>query len=127
MPTSDVTPNGLATGSVLYEDDIVLGGDVLVIRSDAAKLHGGFLAYQISVNKPQIMSLISGTTVYHLYGSDMAIFEFYAPKIDEQKEIIKILEDMSREINSLEIKRMKLSNMKQGMMQELLTGKTRII
>ena len=32
MPSSDVTPNGLATASCLQIDGVILGGDILVIR-----------------------------------------------------------------------------------------------
>ena len=126
MPTSDVTPNGLATASALFEDDIILGGDVLVIRPNK-NLYGAFLSYQVSINRPQIMSLISGTTVYHLYGSDMAKFNFYIPDFDEQKAIVKILSDMGVEIEQLKAKKAKYQDIKQGMMQELLTGKTRLV
>jgi type I restriction enzyme S subunit len=127
MPTSDVTPNGLATASAIFEDEILLGGDILVIRTNPKELNGAFLAYQVSVNRPQIMSLVSGTTVYHLYGSDMAEFIFSAPKPDEQNAIVEILEDMKNEINSLEKTRQKYNELKQGMMQQLLTGKTRLV
>ncbi|SFZ83865.1 restriction endonuclease subunit S [Tenacibaculum maritimum] len=126
MPTSDVTPNGLATASALFEDDIILGGDVLVIRPNKS-LYGAFLSYQISMNKQQIMSLISGTTVYHLYGSDMSKFNFHIPKIDEQKAIIRILYDMEVEITQLETKKAKYQQLKQGMLEELLTGNTRLV
>ena len=30
MPTSDVTPNGLATASCIQEDGIILGGDIFI-------------------------------------------------------------------------------------------------
>ena len=45
----------------------------------------------------------------------------------EQKAIAEILTDMDKEIEALEKKRDKYKTIKQGMMQELLTGKTRII
>ncbi|CAG2534041.1 S subunit [Maribacter dokdonensis] len=126
MPTSDVTPNGLATASAIFENDVILGGDVLVIRPDV-NLLGSFLSFQISINKPQIMSLVSGTTVFHLYGSDMAKFKFYKPSIDEQKAIVQILSDMDKELEELATKKEKYEHIKQGMMQELLTGKTRLV
>lgn len=126
MPTSDVTPNGLATASVIFENDIILGGDVLVIRPHK-NLYGGFLSYQVSINKQQIMSLITGTTVFHLYGSDMAKFSFYFPDFEEQKAIVDIINDMDIEIEKLETKKTKYQSVKQGMMQELLTGKTRLV
>jgi type I restriction enzyme S subunit len=71
MPTSDVTPNGLATASCIKESDVILGGDVLIIRQDIKKIEGVYLAYYIKHFRNDVMKLVSGSTVYHLYGSDM--------------------------------------------------------
>ena len=49
------------------------------------------------------------------------------PGIDEQYAIADILSDMDEEIDSLERRRTKTRAIKQGMMQELLTGRTRLI
>ena len=49
------------------------------------------------------------------------------PKIDEQVAIARALSDMNTEIDQLEQKLAKYRMIKQGMMQELLTGKTRVI
>ncbi|HUH57525.1 MAG TPA: restriction endonuclease subunit S, partial [Pseudomonadales bacterium] len=127
MPTSDVTPNGLATASCILESGIVLGGDILIIRSKKELLDGVFFAYLITVMRDQIMQLVTGSTVYHLYGSDMARFFFARPSIDEQTAIATILADMDEEIQALEHRLNKTRQIKQGMMQELLTGKTRLI
>jgi type I restriction enzyme S subunit len=127
MPTSDVTPNGLATASCVKENEVILGGDVLVIRSFEGVLDGVFLSYGIRQNKKQIMQLVSGSTVYHLYGSDMKKYEFsFPPTIEEQTAIATILSDMDAEIEALEQKRDKYTMIKQGMMQQLLTGRIRI-
>ena len=48
------------------------------------------------------------------------------PPLTEQKAIAKILSDMDAEITALEKKRDKYKAIKQGMMQQLLTGKTRL-
>ena len=53
-------------------------------------------------------------------------FEVKLPAIDEQKAIAAVLSDMDAEIAALETKRVKYESIKQGMMQELLTGNTRI-
>lgn len=45
----------------------------------------------------------------------------------EQNEIAMILSDMTREIEELEAKREKYAAIRQGMMQQLLTGKIRLI
>ena len=47
MPTSDVTPNGLATASCILLPDVILGGGILVIRASKSILNGEFLAYTI--------------------------------------------------------------------------------
>jgi type I restriction enzyme S subunit len=128
MPTSDVTPNGLATASGLKEDGVILGGDVLVIRPKQEKLDSTYFAYIIGISKGQVMQLISGSTVYHLYGSDMATFKYAGPKnIKEQTAIANVLSDMDTELDALQQRLSKTQKIKQGMMQELLTGKTRLV
>ncbi len=49
------------------------------------------------------------------------------PSIEEQTAIAKILADMDSEIQALEKRLVKTRQIKQGMMQELLTGKTRLV
>lgn len=51
----------------------------------------------------------------------------YPKSKDEQKRIATILTDMDLEIEQLENKIQKAKKVKQGMMQELLTGKTRLV
>ena len=127
MPTSDVTPNGLATASCILASDIIIGADVLVIRAPESVINGEFLAYAIKVHRDQVMQLVSGTTVFHLYGRDMANFTFAAPSVDEQTAIVAILSDMDAEIAALERRRDKARTIKQGMMQQLLTGRVRLV
>lgn len=127
MPTSDVTPNGLATASCIMKNDVILGGDILVIRSRDGEIDGAFLAYKIGLDRNQIMQLVSGTTVFHIYGRDMANFVYHAPRIEEQRAIVDSLTLMGTEIEALEHRCDKARQIKQGMMQELLTGRTRLV
>ena len=127
MPTSDVTPNGLATASCILVSDIIIGADVLVIRAPESVINGEFLAYAIKVHRDQVMQLVSGTTVFHLYGRDMANFTFAAPSVDEQTAIVAILSDMDAEIAEMERRRDKAYAIKKGMMQQLLTGRVRLV
>ncbi|HYW75081.1 MAG TPA: restriction endonuclease subunit S [Gammaproteobacteria bacterium] len=127
MPTSDVTPSGLAKASCVLMDDVLLGGDILVIRADANRVSGIFLSHVIRRKADQVLRLVTGTTVYHLYGSDMAKFAFRLPKLNEQQEIAKVLSDIDTEIAALEQRRAKTAALKQAMMQELLTGRTRLV
>jgi type I restriction enzyme S subunit len=53
-------------------------------------------------------------------------FPISFPSIKEQTAIAKILSDMDAEISQLEGRRAKMGELKQGMMQELLTGRIRL-
>ena len=57
---------------------------------------------------------------------DVNEFHVAVPTLAEQKAIAAVLSDMDAEIAALEAKRAKYESIKQGMMQELLTGKTRL-
>jgi type I restriction enzyme S subunit len=55
-------------------------------------------------------------------------FEFsLPPTLDEQTAIATVLSDMDAELTALEARRDKTRALKQGMMQELLTGRTRLV
>ena len=94
MPTSDVTPNGLAVASCLQEDGIILGGDILIIRGEV--IDGHFLSLFIRNNKIKILQLVRGSTVYHIYAKDLAKFQIPIPPLAIQKEIVKILDNFTR-------------------------------
>ena len=127
MPGSGGTPNDLATASCISIPDVILGGNVLVIRVPTDILNGTFLAYVIRMNRNQVMQLVSGTTVCHLYARDMANFTFVAPSVEEQDAIVSVLSDMDAEIAALEKRRDKTRAIKQRMMQQLLIGHVRLV
>jgi type I restriction enzyme, S subunit len=127
MPTSDVTPRGLAKASCISVDGVVLGGDILVIRTDPAYISGTFLSYVIRREEDQVLRLVTGTTVFHLYGANMKEFTARFPPLAEQQAIVAVFSDMDAELAALEARRDKTRALKQAMMQELLTGRTRLI
>jgi type I restriction enzyme S subunit len=61
MPTSDVTPSGLATASALNTEGVILGGDILIIRSK--KILNSYFCYFVSAHKKEIIRLVTGITV----------------------------------------------------------------
>ncbi len=71
--------------------------------------------------------LQAGSTIVHLYQKDFSNFSFNAPSIDEQVAIVIVLSDMDAEIASLEQRLDKTRAIKQGMMQQLLTGRTQLV
>ena len=73
-----------------------------------------------------IFSLAQGATRYNLSKTNFMKLEIAYPDPTEQTAIATILSDMDTEIESLDQKRDKYTLLKQGMMQQLLTGKMRI-
>jgi type I restriction enzyme S subunit len=57
----------------------------------------------------------------------MKKFTFKLPELAEQQAIINVLSDMDAELAALVARREKTRDLKQAMMQELLTGKTRLV
>ena len=71
--------------------------------------------------------LSAGSTIIHLYQKDVDKFEFLLPPaIEEQNAIAAVLSEMDADITALEEKLAKYRQVKQGMMQQLLTGKIRL-
>lgn len=68
------------------------------------------------------------TTVKHLSHFDVEELELTFPEeIKEQQAIAQVLSDMDNDIEQLEKKLSKYQQIKQGMMQELLTGRIRLV
>jgi type I restriction enzyme S subunit len=63
----------------------------------------------------------------NLNTGDLKKYRIICPPIDEQRAIASIFSDMDAEITALEARRDKTRDLKQGMMQELLTGRIRLI
>ncbi|WP_165499018.1 restriction endonuclease subunit S [Gramella sp. KN1008] len=85
-----------------------------------------FLFYQL-VHK-NIMDYITGGTRAKLNKSALMNLPVWVVNdLKEQEAISRILNDMDIEIEALEAKKTKYEQVKQGMMQELLTGKTRLV
>jgi len=120
-------------GKVAYVDDLpsnaTLNSGVFVIRPKNKKYYSPYLYYVLSssIFDDFLRQLQAGSTISHLYQKDFVNFSFYAPSFNEQKAIATILSDMDAEIAALEQRRDKTHALKQGMMQELLTGKTRLL
>ncbi|SJL33908.1 EcoKI restriction-modification system protein HsdS [Porphyromonas gingivalis] len=91
MPSSDVTPRGLATASCIFLNGVILGGDMNIIRSITNQAVPMFLTYALIFQKDNIISKVSGTTVKHIYPKDLYSLEFYLPSLSEQEKIADFL------------------------------------
>ena len=128
-----VTKDG-TIGKIALVSDLnmpaTLNSGVFVIRPINNVFTAHFLYYilQSQVFKSFIQELMAGSTITHLYQKDIDKFNFLAPvSLDEQNEIAAAIFDIDKEISILEKKLEKYQNIKQGMMQKLLTGEIRLI
>jgi type I restriction enzyme S subunit len=86
-----------------------------------------FLYYLLLTMKAQMVERAIGSTFLEISKKDTAALEIRLPLLQEQTAISEVLSDMDAEIGVLEQRLAKTRALKQGMMQELLTGKTRLI
>lgn len=98
------------------------------LKNDAPA-HGLFLAYYMRgpIGRELVKSLAQGSTRYNLSKVALLNGALRLPEMEEQAAIASILSDMDTEIAALEQKRDKTRALKQGMMQELLTGRIRLV
>ena len=86
-----------------------------------------FLYYLLVILKPLLIQNASGSTFLEISPGKLAKIEIEVPKLKIQINIATILSDMDNEIATLETKLKKYKMIKQGMMQNLLTGKIRLV
>ena len=128
MPTSDVTPDGLATASALLVEGVQLGGDINIIRLDKGNHtdHPVFMSYLINSCKKKVMRLVTGTTVKHIYPKDIQGLRITIPRsLEEQQKIAAFLSAIDTRIEQLNRNKSLLGQYKQGMMQKLFSQEIR--
>jgi type I restriction enzyme S subunit len=87
-----------------------------------------FLYYLLLMQKQSFIRLCGGSTFLEIGKAQLSAYEVKIPADrSEQAAIAEVLSDMDAEIAALEQRREKTRFLKQAMMQELLTGNTRLI
>lgn len=86
-----------------------------------------WLYYMVHVLKFNMLEKAIGSTFLEISKKDLAELDIIVPEFAEQKAIAQVLSDMDSEIEQLEKKLAKYQQIKQGMMQELLTGRIRLV
>jgi len=103
------------------------GGDIVILRSMA--INPTFMGYLCNTEPVRIQkaSLGQGDAVVHIGARALSSICVSLPSIEEQAAIAAVLKDMDKELALLGKRLIKTRDLKQGMMQELLTGKTRLV
>lgn len=114
-------------------------GEVGVLKIDAATKQGIcgivfnevvaatiFMRFWFIQNKILLLSKAQGSSIKEIRVPTLVKLCVWLPEVDEQIAIATILSDMDTELAALEAHREKARQLKQGMMQELLTGRIRL-
>ena len=128
IPSSTTTGSiDIAIASVILKNDVLLGGDINILRKKRNNIYGKFVAYCITnIKNKELSSYAQGTTIIHLYAKDFKGMKIKLPNLQEQQKIAEVLTACDDEINLLNLKLENLKKQKQGLMQKLLSGKVRI-
>lgn len=142
-----VTSEDSSLKSIFRDGDVLFGKLRAYLRKYWLANRGGVCSTEIWVLMAKCVAVIPeylfqlvmmdrfievASTAYgtHMPRSDWNVvknYEVQLPKIEEQTAIAAILSDMDAEITALETKLTKARSLKQGMMQELLTGRIRLV
>lgn len=128
-----VTKDG-TIGKVAFVDKLnnptTLNSGVFVLRPIKESYLPKYLYHVLMSRhfKSFLSKLTAGSTISHLYQKDFVYYSFSVPPTKgEQEAIATVLSDMDKEIEALEVKKEKYMQLKKGVAQELLTGKTRLV
>ncbi|MBP3664602.1 MAG: restriction endonuclease subunit S, partial [Tyzzerella sp.] len=89
--------------------------------------HKEYVYHYLRADVNALMNELQGGTMAHLTKDTMEKRTIIMPENAEQKAIADVLTNMDAEIEALEQKLAKYRQVKQGMMQQLLTGKIRLV
>jgi type I restriction enzyme S subunit len=113
--------------ALIYDVDVAINQDLKGVLS-SEKLNARFMYYWFQQFGSVLIDKGAGSTVLGILLSDLKQLEIFIPsQVKEQTAIATVLSDMDAELGALEAKLGKTRLLKQGMMQELLTGKTRLV
>lgn len=95
--TTTADSMGISIGRSLDIDNVVIGGDINVIRTRNCDILGSFLAYLISYPplKLQLAKYAKGTNIIHLSNADLRLLEFPLPPLEIQEQIVAELDGYS--------------------------------
>ena len=121
IPCSGETAEEIATARCVLKDDVLLGGDLNIIR-----LHvydGSFMSYQLNgKRKYDIAKVAQGVSVVHLYGEHLKNIKTINPSLNEQKKIANLLSFLDERISTQNKIIDKLQSLIKGLNNILLYG-----
>ena len=100
FPASDVTPNGLTRCSMLSKKDVVLGGDIIILRPKK-DYNARYLSCAINQQKSQLLKRVNGAVVKHLSAKGLKTVVIPIPPMDKQDEYVALYNQADKSISEL--------------------------
>ena len=128
IPASTTTSAiDLAIASTIQKDNVLIGGDINILRKKTNNINGEFISkYLTHIKKMEIAKYAQGITIIHLYSKDFKHLKIQLPSLPEQQKIAEVLSLADDEINLLKNELEELNLQKKALMQKLLTGEVRV-
>lgn len=125
MVMSDL-PNGKALGKCfLIDEENKYTLNQRICSINAVNINSKFLYYQLNRNK-YYLKFDNKVGQTNLKKSDVLNCPILIPSYQEQQKIAEILSSMDQDIEGYEEEKERYKELKKGLMQQLLTGKTRV-
>jgi len=124
--TVTISASGASAGYVALYNEPIFASDCSTI-SEAEYYCLDFIFYQLLCKQQTIYKAQTGGAQPHIHAKDLNPILFPFPPLPEQTAIAAVLSDMDAELAAQEQRRDKTRALKQAMMQELLTGRTRLV
>ena len=124
LPSSGETPEDISTATCLLKDNIALGGDLIVYRSD--KLDGRFTSYLLNHKcKMKIAKIAQGKSVVHINSNALKKITVNYPNKDEQEKLVGFISFIESKIENIQLQIECLEKQKKSLMQKIFSQELR--
>lgn len=125
-PVITVSASGASAGFVAYHKRDIFASDCSTI-SESSMYDLKFIYYSLALRQDEIYRAQTGGAQPHVHAQDVyPLGLMLPPTIEEQRAIASVISDVEAEINVLSLHLVKARNIKVGMVQQLLAGRTRL-
>ena len=129
---SDLIMNKIANPGTVYfmpeiSKPVSLGMNLFLIRIDPKKANPYFIYAYLRKNEHYVKSFASGSTTKTITKDDVRRLKIYTPPLAEQNKIAKVLSTWDQAISTTEKMLENSHQQKKALMQQLLTGKKRLL
>lgn len=122
IPSSTTTKGiDLVTASVILEENVLLSGDITILRSKNENIiNNKFFAYYFTNNLVKDVSkLTQGSTIIHLYWKDFKKVKLALPPINEQNKCVDLFLKLDKKIDLINFQIQKMEEFKKGLLQQM--------